>query len=213
MEKVDGKTLTLESNGVLIHSVTGDLFLSDNEKEIQADLFLKVSDIKFKYGNYHYTVEVEEAGVKYKGIVFNYFHGTDPVQPDLGIDNHDTPIKFDFDNSSIGWKESDKVRVMILNEDNHQDFADMKLYFEEYLREFKYRKDVTTQEFNAFNTKWNNHPNNNGRRINSRSRVNKLIEEFKSSNKSLDVYDIIKIAKALPRFTKDGGVLTLKFRR
>ncbi|QYJ68614.1 hypothetical protein [Flavobacterium litorale] len=188
--KENDKKIMKDADKSLIPAATGELILSKDKKRIEVDLKLKVSDLQFTYTGYSYVVEANG----FKGIVFSYYHTGNPSTCDYKPINHSSPqipVKETVNHPSfVNLSDKDKeVRIMLLNEEDEQQFTDMEDYFIKYLTTFEYRS-VTSQDFDDYNDEWNN--NNPTRAVN-----------IDCSDKPIIV----------PRFTKDGGVLTLKFRR
>ncbi|KAF2518176.1 hypothetical protein E0W68_10590 [Flavobacterium salilacus subsp. salilacus] len=203
---------TKEKAEVIIPAADGDLILSQNKKHIEVDLKLRVSDSQFTYTGNSYVVEISG----FRGLAFSYYHTGDSRICD------DTPVNGNSPQISIketlnhlnflNWNDNDKIRIMILNEEDVNRFTEMEDYFIRYLDTFKYKPDVTTEEFNNFNSIWNNE--NSNRQVNSSCIVDELINKSKSKKKKVEskassngyLYE-------MPRYTKDGGVLTLKLKQ
>ncbi|GGB82032.1 hypothetical protein GCM10007424_22570 [Flavobacterium suaedae] len=203
-----------QASSKLIHAIEGNLYLVNSDTDIQADMVLLASEKEYRYGGHNYVVEEFVGSNKYKGIVFNYYHSLISTRVDYGNPDESIHISFMLDNPSSSWKDGDRIRIMLLNEVDEHEFIKMKPYFQEYLREFKDRDNVSSEEFDAFNKKWND--NNQNYRVNYRYNINAIIDKprlmsvFSISDDFVNVDDIKN--KLVPRYTKDGGVLTLKLK-
>lgn len=171
--------------------VSGNICLSSDKKQIRVNLLLRVSDSEFKYGGRNYYIEEEVDGVKYKGLVFSYFHSEEPGRCDGDIFDDSPRMLVEeeiTDDNFVNWNDNDEVRILALNEVDYFDFIAMRAYFKKYVRNFKTR-GVTASEFDGFNSTWNG---NN--------------EDYQVNVCSDDDTHIKK-----PRYTKDGGILNLRF--
>ncbi|AXG74192.1 hypothetical protein DVK85_08050 [Flavobacterium arcticum] len=168
-----------------------DLMLSIDKKSIDVDLVINVTDAAFKYSGHSYIIEQNG----FKGIVFGYHKGDGGNDSDT----QGTPASISMnikttiqDDKFANWEEGE-VRIMIMNEGDKDEFVAMKKYFQTYLNTFEYT-EVQDIDFTIFNIYWN-----------SRNQDFEVLFDN-------PINPIIPIIPG-PRFTKDGGVLTLKFRR
>ena len=189
MEKMTIVT-TVNPKEYLNRGSSKDLMLSIDKKSIDVDLVINVTDAAFKYSEHSYVIEQNG----FKGIVFSY-HKNDGENDSEGQgQTASIPMRINttiHDDKFANWKEGD-VRIMIMNEGDKDEFIAMKKYFQMYLNTFEY-KEVQDINFTLFNIYWN------------------------SRNQDFEVLfdspiNPIKDLIPGPRFTKDGGVLTLKLR-
>ena len=133
----------------------------------------------------------------FKGIVLCYHDDTpNPDSTENNPANRPMNIKTNIiDNSFVNWNDGDAVRIMLLNEVDRTEFYKTINYFELYLKFFGI-DEVSKKGFILFNILWNS-----------------MCEEGEevSFDGPKDVFPIIEFLTG-PRFTKDGGVLTLKLR-
>ncbi|NDI99303.1 hypothetical protein GWA97_09475 [Flavobacterium sp. LaA7.5] len=183
---------TFNSKEYLNRGSSKDLMLSIDKKSIDVDLVINVTDAAFQYSKDSYYV-IEQNG--FKGIVFSYHKGDGGNDSDTQGMPASIPMRVEttiHDDKFANWEEG-KVRIMIMNEGDKDEFIAMKKYFQLYLEEFGVDA-VNELEFTVFNVSWN------GR--------NQDFEVLFDN----PIKPIIPFIPG-PRFTKDGGVLTLKLKQ
>lgn len=183
------KIITVNPKEYLDRDSSKDLMLSTDKTSIDVDFVIKVTDTAFKYSGNSYVIEQNG----FRGIVFSYYKddgGNDSTQTAQASISMKIETRIE-DDKFANWQEGE-VRIMIMNEGDKDEFTAMKKYFQLYLENFGINA-VNELDFAKFNFLWN-----------SRNQDYTVIFD----NPIGPIFPLIPG----PRFTKDGGVLTLKLR-
>ncbi len=166
--------------------ITGSLELDEAKGTINADIYINVPSADFKFDEDFIALKTTDG---YKGVTFRY-HDTAKNTKDDGNGTLPLHVTFSF-NNDFKWVENDSIRVMSLDEDEHNTFTGLKPYFEERMTKFK-NAATTYAALVLFNEDWNaKYPNNP---------VYTAPEESKKQH-------------FLPRITKDDSILLVKLKK
>ena len=179
----------------------GNLYLINEGKDIEVDLTFLAKSEEFAYRDFYHLYDFFDGATskQLRGITFGYSNKNSHSEPDTHNGTHHIPIRVGSGKPIIpntyGWKETNKVRVMLLNEHEKDVFDKLKPFFKKYLIKFTYDTEVLWDLFKSLIKKWNEE--NPGLELNKSDLITlKAIE-----------------STAQPRYVKNGGVLQLKLRK